>query len=150
MSALISTFLHRIRPQGMAAAFRPAARMAVLGIAGVLALAVLPTAAEAHGPRDRGSWYGGSPYGGPSVIVPPPGSRVIVVPGYRPPPPIVVAPPPYWGPPPRPHHPRAPRHDWVAQRLGAASLSGAERSVLWRLVVRPGLVTGRSASRRSV
>ncbi|MBK3775646.1 hypothetical protein JJL56_10205 [Azospirillum sp. YIM DDC1] len=112
MSALISTFLHRIRPQGMAAAFRPAARMAVLGIAGVLALAVLPTAAEAHGPRDRGSWYGGSPYGGPSVIVPPPGSRVIVVPGYRPPPPIVVAPPPYWGPPPRHHHRRAWRNDW--------------------------------------
>ncbi|MBK3801576.1 hypothetical protein GAY33_20550 [Azospirillum brasilense] len=112
MSVLIPTFLHRMRPSGVAAVFRPAARVAVLGIAGALALAVLPTAADAHGPRDRGSWYGGPPYGGPSVIVPPPGSRVIVVPGYRPPPPIVVAPPPYWGPPPRHHHHRGWRNDW--------------------------------------
>ncbi len=117
MSALIPTFLHRILPRGMAAVSRPAARLAVLGIAGALALGVFPTAADAHGPRDRGPWYGGPsyggpPYGGPSVIVPPPGSRVIVVPGYRPPPPVVIAPPPHWGPPPRHHHHRSWRNDW--------------------------------------
>lgn len=117
MSALIPTFLHRILPRGMAAVSRPAARLAVLGIAGALALGVFPTAADAHGPRDRGPWYGGPsyggpPYGGPSVIVPPPGSRVIVVPGYRPPPPVVIAPPPHWGPPPRHRHHRSWRNDW--------------------------------------
>lgn len=116
MSALIPTFLHRILsravPSALAAGPRPAVRLAVLGIAGALALSVLPATADAHGPRDRGRWYGGSPYGGPTVIVPPPGSRVIVVPGYRPPPPVVVAPPPYWGPPPRHHHHRSWRNDW--------------------------------------
>ncbi|MDQ2104996.1 hypothetical protein [Azospirillum isscasi] len=89
MSALIPTCFRRFLSR----------RMTALGIVGALALAVLPSAADAHGPRDRGHWYGG-----PSVIVPPPGSRVIVVPGYRPPPPVVIAPPPYWGPPPRHHH----------------------------------------------